>query len=423
MKLKNNRTETTSRPTSNYTKKDTPKIQTAGKNPEQKSNPNRKTERLERAKKYAKQYTEKRSEWDKSKGERDENYSKRGGRNNSSGRYGEKEGPKKKERDLMNKLNKKREFQTNRFDKKKSAFDKKDKPYDKFDKKDKPYDKKEERSESKYTKRLKEAAAPKPIQPKQRFQKRSAPPKLNMKPAALPETGTRLNKYLANSGVAARRKCDEIIAQGFVKVNGKVVLEMGHKVMPGDKVSYRDKIVKPTNYIYILLNKPKDYLTTVDDEKGRRTVMELIANATNERVYPVGRLDRNTTGLLLLTNDGDLAQKLAHPSFGAKKIYEVELDKPVTIQHMNTIREGVELEDGLAVVDGIDYAHATKKNVVGIELHIGKNRIVRRIFEHLGYNVERLDRTLYAGLTKRDLPRGRWRMLTEREIIKLKYLN
>ena len=258
---------------------------------------------------------------------------------------------------------------------------------------------------------------------KNKFPKKGIPAKLSLKPAALPDTGTRLNKYLANSGVAARRKCDEIIAQGFVKVNNKVVLEMGYKVMPGDKVSYRDKLVKPTNYVYILLNKPKDFLTTVDDEKGRRTVMELIANATNERVYPVGRLDRNTTGLLLLTNDGDLAQKLAHPSFGAKKIYEVELDKPVSIQHMNVIREGVELEDGVAYVDGIDFAHATKKNVVGIELHIGKNRIVRRIFEHLGYNVERLDRTLYAGLTKRDLPRGRWRMLTEREIIKLKYLN
>ncbi|MBP9880572.1 MAG: pseudouridine synthase [Chitinophagaceae bacterium] len=420
MKLKSNRTETTSRPTSNYTKKDTPKIQTAGKNPEQKSNPNRKVERLERAKKYAKQYTEKRSEWDKQKGERDDNYHKRGGRNTSGSRY-EKDVPKKKERDLMNKLNKKRDFQSSRFDKK-PAFKKVEKKSADFDRNDK-FDRtdKVEKSESKYTKRLK-LAAPKPVLTKNKFPKKGIPAKLSLKPAALPDTGTRLNKYLANSGVAARRKCDEIIAQGFVKVNNKVVLEMGYKVMPGDKVSYRDKLVKPTNYVYILLNKPKDFLTTVDDEKGRRTVMELIANATNERVYPVGRLDRNTTGLLLLTNDGDLAQKLAHPSFGAKKIYEVELDKPVSIQHMNVIREGVELEDGVAYVDGIDFAHATKKNVVGIELHIGKNRIVRRIFEHLGYNVERLDRTLYAGLTKRDLPRGRWRMLTEREIIKLKYL-
>ena len=197
---------------------------------------------------------------------------------------------------------------------------------------------------------------------------------------------------------------------------------MGYKVKPGDSVKYKNKPIKPVNYVYILLNKPKDYLTTVDDDKGRNTVMELISNATTERVFPVGRLDRNTTGLLLLTNDGDLAQKLAHPSFGAKKIYEVEVDKPVTQADMQKISDGVMLEDGLAIVDGIDYAHHTQRNILGISLHIGKNRIVRRIFESLGYKVERLDRTLYAGLTKRDLPRGRWRYLTEREIIKLKYL-
>ncbi len=242
------------------------------------------------------------------------------------------------------------------------------------------------------------------------------------KPTPLTEEGTRLNKYLANSGVAARRKCDEIIEKGEVTVNGKVVKEMGFKVMPGDNVKHKNKLVKPVNYVYILLNKPKDYLTTVEDDKGRNTVMELISNATNERVYPVGRLDRNTTGLLLLTNDGEVAQKLAHPSFGAKKIYEVEVDKPITQAHMQKISDGVVLEDGVAIVDGIDYAHHTKRNIVGISLHIGKNRIVRRIFESLGYHVERLDRTLYAGLTKRDLPRGRWRYLTEREIIKLKYL-
>lgn len=232
----------------------------------------------------------------------------------------------------------------------------------------------------------------------------------------------RLNKYLANAGVAARRKCDELIAAGHVKVNGKEVLEMGYRVQRNDKVTFKGKIVKPVNYVYILLNKPKDYITTVEDERGRHTVMELVAGATNERVYPVGRLDRNTTGLLLLTNDGDLAQKLSHPSFGAQKIYEVELDKPVKPQDLQAIADGVELEDGVAYVDGIDYAHPVKKSVVGISLHVGKNRIVRRIFEHLGYDVIRLDRTLYAGLTKRDLPRGRWRHLTEREVIKLKYL-
>ena len=232
----------------------------------------------------------------------------------------------------------------------------------------------------------------------------------------------RLNKYLANAGVAARRKCDELIAQGLVKVNGVVVTEMGHRLQPDDKVTYKGKLIKPVNYVYILLNKPKDYITTVEDERGRQTVMELIAGATQERVYPVGRLDRNTTGLLLLTNDGELAQKLSHPSFGAQKIYEVELNKQVKPDDLTAIANGVELEDGLATVDGIDYAHPVKKNVVGVSLHIGKNRIVRRIFEHLGYDVIRLDRTLYAGLTKRDLPRGRWRHLTEREVIKLKYL-
>lgn len=249
-----------------------------------------------------------------------------------------------------------------------------------------------------------------------------APKSTTSKTPARTDDTVRLNKYLANAGVAARRKCDELIAQGLVKVNGKVVTEMGYRLTKSDKVTYKGKPVVPVHYVYILLNKPKDYITTVEDERGRHTVMELIAGATQERVYPVGRLDRNTTGLLLLTNDGELAQKLSHPSFSAQKIYEVELDKPVKPADLTAIANGVELEDGLAMVDGIDYAHPVKKNVVGVSLHIGKNRIVRRIFEHLGYDVIRLDRTLYAGLTKRDLPRGRWRHLTEREIVKLKYL-
>lgn len=236
------------------------------------------------------------------------------------------------------------------------------------------------------------------------------------------EKTMRLNKYLANSGVAARRKCDDYIAQGHVKVNNDVVTEMGYRVKEGDKVYFKNKLVQPVNYVYILLNKPKDYITTADDERGRSTVLELVQHATEERVYPVGRLDRNTTGLLLLTNDGDLAQKLSHPSYGAQKLYEVELDKPLSPHDLQSIENGIELEDGLAVVDGIDYAHRTDKAIIGISIHIGKNRIVRRIFEHLGYKVMRLDRTLYAGLTKKDLPRGKWRMLTEREIIKLKYL-
>lgn len=408
MKLKSNKTEKgNSGYEKSYSKKDSPLIKAAPKTGAPNSNPNRKAERLERAKTFAKKYST--GSGDKKSG-RDDSFSKRG----SKGKFGRNaykdDGPTKKERDLMNKLNKKRTFQSNRFESKKSLPEN-------VERKPKAVD-----TERAYTKRLSKGPALKNAQTKKQFQKNDHGVKANVKPTAIPDDGTRLNKYLANSGVAARRKCDEIIAQGFVKVNGKVILEMGYKVMPGDKVTYREKLVKPTNYVYILLNKPKDYLTTVEDDRGRHTVMELIANATNERVYPIGRLDRNTTGLLLLTNDGDLAQKLAHPSFGAKKIYEVELDKPVAAAHLQLIANGVELEDGVAEVDGIEYAHATKKNVVGIELHVGKNRIVRRIFESLGYNVTKLDRTLYAGLTKRDLPRGRWRMLTDREIIKLKYL-
>lgn len=260
--------------------------------------------------------------------------------------------------------------------------------------------------------------------------KRNPKKKIETTPVIKSNTGTparndntvRLNKFLANAGVAARRKCDEIIAEGLVKVNGVVVTEMGHRLKPDDKVTYKGKAVKPVNYVYVLLNKPKDYITTVDDDRGRHTVMELVAKATTERIYPVGRLDRNTTGLLLLTNDGELAQKLMHPKYGAQKLYEVELDKQLSQTDMQKIADGVELEDGVAYVDGIDYAHVAKKNIIGISIHIGKNRIVRRIFEHLGYEVVRLDRTLYAGLTKRDLPRGRWRHLTEREVVKLKYL-
>lgn len=192
--------------------------------------------------------------------------------------------------------------------------------------------------------------------------------------------------------------------------------------MPGDRVSYRGKIVIPVRPVYILLNKPSGFITTVEDERGRKTVMSLIAQATQERVYPVGRLDRNTTGLLLLTNDGELAQKLSHPSHGAQKVYFITLDKPVTARDMEAIAGGIELEDGKALVDEIAWPDPLHKEQVGITLHIGKNRIVRRIFEHLGYSVLRLDRTAYAGLTKRDLPRGRWRFLSEREIIRLKYL-
>lgn len=237
-----------------------------------------------------------------------------------------------------------------------------------------------------------------------------------------PDEGTRLNKYLANSGVAARRKADELIKDGLVKVNDVVVTEMGYKLQPTDVVTYRGKVVKPVRFVYVLLNKPKDYITSVSDERDRRTVMDLIARATTERIYPVGRLDRQTTGLLLFTNDGDLALQLTHPSKGVQKIYEVELDKPVEKRHMEQIAAGLELEDGIAYIDEIAYPEPENKRIVGVTLHIGKNRIVRRIFEHLGYKVVRLDRTVYAGLNKKDLSRGRWRYLTPREVITLKHL-
>lgn len=234
--------------------------------------------------------------------------------------------------------------------------------------------------------------------------------------------GIRLNKLIANAGIAARRKADEFIRQGAVSVNDKVVTEMGHRVQPGDVVKYNGKVVTSVKFVYILLNKPKDFITTLDDEQDRKTVMELIKGATTERVYPVGRLDRKTTGLLLLTNDGELAHELTHPSRMVTKLYEVSLNFPVTEEDMLKIANGVELEDGIAEVDEIDYADISDKRIVGVKLHSGKNRIVRRIFESLKYDVVRLDRVMYGPLTKKDLPRGRWRLLEEKEIIMLKHL-
>lgn len=232
----------------------------------------------------------------------------------------------------------------------------------------------------------------------------------------------RLNRYIANAGVCSRREADQLILQGLIEVNGKVVTELGTKVKPGDVVKYDGKTLRKEPYVYILLNKPKDYITTTDDPQDRKTVMSLVANATTERIYPVGRLDRNTTGLLLLTNDGELTEKLAHPSNKVAKVYQVDLDKPITAEDLEKIKKGVHLEDGVAHVDEVQVL-SLKKDIVGISLHIGKNRIVRRIFEHLGYTVVRLDRVMYAGLTKKNLPRGHWRYLTEKEVINLKYLN
>ncbi|RPD49261.1 rRNA pseudouridine synthase [Hymenobacter sediminis] len=230
----------------------------------------------------------------------------------------------------------------------------------------------------------------------------------------------RLNRYIANAGICSRREADALIAAGEIKVNGQVVTEMGYKVQPSDTVQYGKTNLNREKLVYVLLNKPKDYITTTDDPEGRRTVMELVKSASKERVFPVGRLDRNTTGLLLFTNDGEVAQKLSHPSHRNKKIYQVELDKPLTEDHLRQIAEGVELEDGKAEVDDVAVV-AGNPHFVGVEIHIGRNRIVRRIFEHLGYDVVTLDRVQYAGLTKKDLPRGKWRFLTEKEVIRLKY--
>lgn len=231
----------------------------------------------------------------------------------------------------------------------------------------------------------------------------------------------RLNKYISNSGVCSRRDADKLIEGGEITVNDKVITEMGHKVGVEDVVKHNKKVLNPEKLIYVLLNKPKDFLTTMDDPQGRKTVMTLIKNAGNERVYPVGRLDRNTTGLLLFTNDGDLAKKLSHPSHKVRKLYQVELDKPLTEAHFNDIVNGLKLDDGIANVNDLALVGGDKK-IIGIDIHIGKNRIVRRIFEHLGYDVVKLDRVIYAGLTKKDLGRGKWRLLSEKEVMKLKHM-
>lgn len=231
-----------------------------------------------------------------------------------------------------------------------------------------------------------------------------------------PTVPVRLNKYLANAGICSRREADEFIQAGVVSANGQVVTELGTKVLRTDDIRFHDQKVSMEKKVYVLLNKPKDCVTTSDDPQQRKTVMDLVKNACPERIYPVGRLDRNTTGVLLLTNDGDLASKLTHPKFLKKKIYHVFLDKKVTAHDMQQIATGITLEDGEVHADAIEYASATDKSQVGIEIHSGKNRIVRRIFESLGYRVVKLDRVLFAGLTKKNLRRGDWRFLTEKEV-------
>ncbi len=231
------------------------------------------------------------------------------------------------------------------------------------------------------------------------------------------ETLIRLNKFIANSGVCSRREADKLIESGAVTVNGKIVSELGYKVNPTDVVNYGGANIKREKNVYVLLNKPKDYITTLDDPEGRKTVMELIKSAGKERIYPVGRLDRNTTGLLLFTNDGDMTMKLTHPKNNIQKLYGVEIDKSIRPEDFKAILDGFELEDGFIKADKLEFVGgSTNRKELGIEIHSGKNRIVRRMFEHLGYKVVKLDRVMFAGLTKKDLPRGKWRFLTEKEI-------
>ncbi len=230
----------------------------------------------------------------------------------------------------------------------------------------------------------------------------------------------RLNRFIANSGVCSRREADKLIGEGGILVNGKVVTELGAKVRKKDVVTYKGRQLDAERKIYLLLNKPRGYVTTLDDPHAEHTVMDLVGEACEERIYPVGRLDKDTSGVLLFTNDGDLAKKLTHPSFEKKKIYHVFLTRELLEEHMEMIRNGITLEDGLIAADAVNYADDNDKKQVGIEIHSGKNRIVRRIFEHLGYKVARLDRVVFAGLTKKNLPRGKWRFLSPREVAFLK---
>jgi 23S rRNA pseudouridine2605 synthase len=302
---------------------------------------------------------------------------------------------------------------------KKDQFGKGDQPFRKFD------DKKSQSSRSTDSRPFRK----RDDSGKPNFQDRgerieNAPSMRNRKNAPVKDDGLiRLNRYIANSGICSRRKADELIAAGVVSVNGEVVSELGQKVDPyKDEIRYNGELLKREKRVYVLLNKPKDYITTTDDPQERRTVMQLVEKASRERIYPVGRLDRNTTGLLLMTNDGDLADKLSHPKNGITKIYHVELNRSLSQGDLNKIQFGLELEDGIIKPDSVSYVAGGSKREVGIQIHSGKNRIVRRIFEHLGYEVVKLDRVVYGNLTKKDLPRGRWRFLEEHELIQIKHL-
>lgn len=235
-------------------------------------------------------------------------------------------------------------------------------------------------------------------------------------------TGIRLNKYIANSGICSRREADTFIEHGSVEVNGKLVTEMGYKVQPDDVVRFDGTSITPEQKKYILLNKPKNYITTMDDDRNRKTVMDLVSNATKERIYPVGRLDRNTTGLLLFTNDGDLAKKLTHPKHNVRKLYHATLDAKLALKDLEKLRGEVIIEGRKVFIDAVSYIEGQPKTEIGIEIHSGRNRIVRKIFEHVGYKVIKLDRVIFAALTKKNLPRGRWRELTNLEVTNLQIM-
>ena len=256
-------------------------------------------------------------------------------------------------------------------------------------------------------------------QTQMRFTPRPKPVEYEQPPID-PDAQIRLNKYMANAGICSRREADELIQKGLIKVNGEPVTELGVKITAKDSVEYDGKLVTSERKIYILLNKPKDCVTTSEDPNGRKTVMDIVKGACTERIYPVGRLDRNTTGVLLLTNDGDLASKLTHPKYVKKKIYQVWTDKPITEEDMQHIADGVDLDDGPIHADAVSYVSPTDRKQAGIEIHSGRNRVVRRIFESLGYHVVKLDRVYFAGLTKKNLPRGHWRYLTQEEVNFLK---
>ncbi len=230
----------------------------------------------------------------------------------------------------------------------------------------------------------------------------------------------RLNRFIANAGICSRREADTFITAGVVKVNGQVVTELGSKVSPADEIRFDDRIIRPERKVYVLLNKPKDVITSTDDPHADHTVMDLVKDACEERIYPVGRLDRNTTGLLLLTNDGELSKKLTHPSHKVEKVYQVKLDKSVSVVDIQIIAKGIDLDDGFIAADVVSFVEGEDKDTVGIEIHSGRHRVVRRIFEQLGYRIKALDRVTFAGLTKKNIPRGKWRLLTPREVSYLK---